>query len=520
MYVPRSIPLGVAVFVLTSVLTVPYSPALAQTTAQPPPKPAAKVPPKGPAPKTATPPKAATPALPTPPPVPPPPPPDLVVKIRYTSGETVTTSTVSTRGPRQRIDYGADLAVLQQCGVDRIIQVNDQTRKYLSVDGRREPDAGADGAGKGARKGGTITYTTTATDSGERKLLVGLSARHVKTVVTKTATPDACDTRSETVETDGWFVEPPVAACPAAPRIAAVASADGCRDTVEYVDAASAPSLGYPLAYTVATTVGEGKDVKRSTLSMEVTDLTRLTLADALFAVPDGYAAVPNLAQLGAPADGTKRPGVTRACVASVASKAERDVSLDKLSDALVVSLGDAGLDAVRLSARAPADLRAETQSRECDYVLNTEIADVRKPGKGILGRVSGTTDGFGAKVDFKLIAAGGATPALSSSERSGGSTLKTVIGVAKVVSRYVTPIGLLGANFSSMNVFAAVGGGVASPAMTQSHDAVLSTVFMLVDKATGNKPELELVNEEAAVASALEKEVKSVAAFLAKKKQ
>ena len=45
-----------------------------------------------------------------------------------------------------------------------------------------------------------------------------------------------------------------------------------------------------------------------------------------------------------------------------------------------------------------------------------------------------------------------------------------------------------------------------------------MNTVFFLVDRATGNKPEPELDSEEAAVAAAMEKEVKAVATFVSKK--
>ena len=471
------------------------------------PKPA---PPK-PAPKAA--PKAVSPAPPKTAPIPPPPAPlppanDLIVKMRYLSGEKTTTSTVSMKGLRQRIDYGPDLAVLQQCGAAQIIQVNDQNKRFLTVENRPEP------AAKAPKKGGTVTYMTTLTDTGERKVLFGQTARHLKTVLTKTVTPNACDKRKEHVETDGWFVDPPSLMCPAAPRPVAVTTADDCRDTVEYVDP-PAPVAGYPLAYTAITTDDEGKT---STMSMEVTDFAKSTLPDALFVVPAGYAAAANLVQFNALVDGAKRPGVIRTCSSAVAGKPEYQVPLDALSDALVVSLGDAGLDAMRLSARTPADERVEVQSRECDYLLTTEITDVRQPGKGMLGRVSGTTQGFGAKVDFRMTAPGGKTAALSASERSGASTLKTAIGAAKTVSRYVTPLGLLGSSFGSMSAFAALGGGASAPAMEQSSDPVMNTVFLLVDKATGNKPEPELVSAEAAVAAAMEQEVKAVAAFVLKK--
>jgi hypothetical protein len=471
-------------------------------TPKPPQKAAPKPPPKAP---VNAPPKVEPKVEPAPPP-----PEDLVVTMRYVGGDKTTTSTVSMKGRHQRIDYGADLAVLRQCGGDQMIQVNDQNKKFLTVE---NPHAAPD-PGEKSKKGGTITYTTTVTDTGERKALFGLTARHVKTVLTKTTTPNACDKRKERVETDGWFIDPPSQVCPAATRPAVVTSADDCRDTVEYVDP-SGPAVGYPLAYTATTTDDEGKV---STMSMEVTGFTRSTLADSLFAVPQGYAEVPNLMQLNALPNGAKRPGIVRTCAASVLAKSDYQGSLDDLSEAFVVSLGDAGLDAVRVSARTAADAAAEVKAHECDYVLTTEITDVRKPGKGVLGRISGTTQGYGAKVDFKMTAPGSKTAQLTSSERSGGSTLKVAIGAAKTVSRYVTPFGLLGSSFGSMSNFAALGGNTSAPAMEQSSDPVMNTVFQLVDRATGNKPEPDLQSEEAAVAAAMEQEVKAVAAFVLKK--
>lgn len=491
---------------LVALLACSASSASAQAQ-NPPPKPAPKGTPKV-APKVAPKVNLARPQPPAPPP-----PEDLIVKMRYVSGDKTTTSTVSMKGRRQRIDYGADLAVLQQCGVDQIIQVNDQNKTFLTVENRQNPVAGAAPVVKSPKKGGTVTYTTTVTDTGERKELFGLTARHVKTLLTKTTTPNACDKRNERVETDGWFIDPPATACAAVVRATTVTAADDCHDAVEYVDPAG-PAVGYPLAYT-ATSVDEAE--KMSTMSMEVTGFTRSTLPDSLFVVPEGYTAAANLAQLNALAGGAKRPGVVRTCVASVAGKPDYQVSLDALSDALVISLGDAGLDAVRLSARTAADEGGEVQSRGCDYVLTTEITDVRKPGKGMLGRVSGTTQGFGAKVDFRMTAPGSKSPQLTASERSGASTLKAATGAAKTVSRYVTPLGLLSSSFGPMSTFAALGGGASAPAMEQSSDPVMNTVFLLLDKATGNKPEPELVSEEAAVAAAIEQEVRAVAAFVAK---
>src|SRR5207248_9091301 len=57
--------------------------------------------------------------------------------------------------------------------------------------------------GRGAKpapkpKGGVITETITLTDTGERKPMFGLEARHIKTVVVRQPGDGACETRGTT----------------------------------------------------------------------------------------------------------------------------------------------------------------------------------------------------------------------------------------------------------------------------------------------------------------------------------
>lgn len=54
---------------------------------------------------------------------------------------------------------------------------------------------------------------------------------------------------------------------------------------------------------------------------------------------------------------------------------------------------------------------------------------------------------------------------------------------------------------------------------MQQSLDPVLNTVFFLVDHATGGPAETDLKSEDAAVASAMEREVKAIATKILKKR-
>jgi len=113
--------------VLSLLVLLMAVPAHTQTAKPVPPKPA----PAKPAQRPAAPPATAKPA-PAPAKAPePPPPPDITVKLQYVAGDKTTASTVAMKGARQRIDYGTELVVLQECDLGRTIQVSDVNKKYL-----------------------------------------------------------------------------------------------------------------------------------------------------------------------------------------------------------------------------------------------------------------------------------------------------------------------------------------------------------------------------------------------------
>jgi hypothetical protein len=465
--------------------------------------------PKKPAPKAPAKPAPAKPAAPAPaaakPPAPPPPPSDIVVKTQYVAGDKTTATTVSAKGKRERVDYGSEMSVITQCDAGQLVQIADQTKRYLVAP--LEPPAEASAK---AKKGGVVTFSTVVTDTGEKKTMLGQPARRLNIVMTKESSADACDKKKQRVETDGWFVErPAVFACSAGDRRSAYAVTNNCRDDLKYVDPPS--PIGYPLAYTAVTT---GDDNKPSTMTMEVTGFDRQNLADSLFAVPDGYSQAKTLAELTA---ASKRTGVTRVGVVAVGSKVKDELSLQLLSEALVESLTAASIDAVALEASSAASAIDEARNKACDYVLVTDITDVRKPSRGIVGRVSGARD-FGAKVDYLLLAPGSTAPMMSGSERSGTSNLQVAVKTAQLAYRYATPMGLLSSRFNFMQTYMAMAGGQNGSMPAQSPDPVMNTLFSVLNSATGaDKPQVPLESADAAVAAAMEKQVAAIAAKLVK---
>ncbi|HVZ20331.1 MAG TPA: hypothetical protein VG871_04675, partial [Vicinamibacterales bacterium] len=476
--------------------------------------------PRKPAPKThvKTAPKKAAPAAATPEP-PPPPPPDLSIAAKYVSGDKTTASTVTLHGARQRVDYESALATIQQCDNARTLQLNTQTRTYLPASFKTDATVPPPGT---KRKGGTITYTTTVTDTGERKTMFTMQARHLKTVIAKSASDDACDKTPEKVETDGWYIDTPQGlTCAAVPDVKTDIRVDAkdtsCSDVVTY-DRPSA-TAGLPLAYTMTTTAGTDAPV---VTTMEATDVKRIAADPATFDVPPDYVEVKTAAQLTADhrpgVDGPKKPGTIRIGVVPLASKA-KDGSVDTkdLTEALVETLEDSEPDVVVLKSSAPADIDAEARQRQCDYILENMITDVRPAGHGMFARVAGTAgEGFVATSQYELRVPGQPKPIASGSERTGASLLQTGIGVAKRVSRYM-PMFMM-ARYGYMNAFAQMSGSAAPGMMQQTQDPVLSGVFSLVDKATGAKPPQPTDTEQGAAAAALLRSVDAMSSVLKKR--
>ena len=153
--------------------------------------------------------------------------------------------------------------------------------------------------------------------------------------------------------------------------------------------------------------------------------------------------------------------------------------------------------------------------------MLTSTIAEVKTPRGGIVGKVSGTSgDAFTAKVDYALVPPGQAKPKSSGSERSGGSTLNSALTLAKKVVQFAPP--LMMAKYSYMNAYGSMLSqpGATSGAMRQSPDPVMNMAFSLLDKATAKTAPEQFSTQEAAVASALEKVLKSVVSDVGKAAQ
>jgi hypothetical protein len=247
---------------------------------------------------------------------------------------------------------------------------------------------------------------------------------------------------------------------------------------------------------TTTTTVGDGDKAEVTTSSQEVTELEVTHLDKALFEVPGDYAEasssaeiVPALAKggvlsdalFGNTADGTstatpKKSGVIRIGVLEPINHSGREMSTTWLRQDIVSKFNKAPYEALPLRGTSPAEVEADAKRLECDYILLTDITEVKtsKPG-GIgsaLKKVSGSADKdkHEVKLDYKLFPAGAtqtAKVAGKSSASSGGFGVGSALRLAAFAGQmYFSVMGMGGlmSPMMGMGQMGMVGGSLFDP--------------------------------------------------------
>jgi hypothetical protein len=401
---------------------------------------------------------------------------DFKVKYKVTfmsvGGQGQTSESITMiKGPRERSEsrmgQGYDTINITQCDMKRTIQISDTTRKYvitpMVVDASTTttpPAATVPQSTTPTRKGGTLTYVTSAIDTGERREMFGFTARHVKSSMTIQASPDACNPIEYRTETDGWYIDLNVGFdCNLDGRPAVMPSsrpAGGCVDKPVFRREGTART-GYPLIETTKM-YGPGGQVTFTT-TKEVIELSREPLDIALFDVPAGYTeatsqqelfAIPSMTDVTSgrqegntqtttttptTAPGTKQPGVLRVGVVQINNKAGKPISQEALRQRLIGQIQASSIEAVPLNGLSASEIEAEAKAKQCDYVLYSDVTALKtsKIG-GMFGQITGVggVAKTEAKVEFKLFAVGETSPRLQSSasakvegeEASAGSAI------------------------------------------------------------------------------------------------
>lgn len=224
---------------------------------------------------------------------------DLQIKKNISVGGNMVSSTeTSIHGVRERTVNGSNVT-LRQCDLKRTVTLNDQAQTYLVNSDPADESAAraaalATGAPAAETSGGKITVTTTVTDTGERKLMYGYQARHLKAKIAQESSPDACTKVSQSFDIDGWFadISKDFAACSLIAPPVQVGT--GCHDTVISRRVGSGKP-GYPLEENISMPAPDGGT---TTVTIQVSELTKQELPSELFDVPSGYRQVSSMAEL------------------------------------------------------------------------------------------------------------------------------------------------------------------------------------------------------------------------------
>jgi hypothetical protein len=231
---------------------------------------------------------------------------DIKITTKSSSSGQSLTSTTYIKGARQRTE-GMGYTIIYQCDLKRMIQINDKTRSYMITPlggaGGSKP-ANTQAAGTSARRGGVITYTTTSTDTTERKQMLGLTAKHIKSKTVVEASEGACNSMNMEMETDGWYADLPTGQnCLTEGAPSFPLDQSDCVDEVRYKTEGAA-NTGYPVMTTTTIKFNMGGDspsIPPSSSTQEVTDISTVTLDQALFDIPSGYKEVKSSQELGSP---------------------------------------------------------------------------------------------------------------------------------------------------------------------------------------------------------------------------
>ncbi|MDI1240848.1 MAG: hypothetical protein PSX80_02865 [bacterium] len=378
---------------------------------------------------------------------------DVRVKQKVTTSGQTMESTRSIKGSRERAEtkiemgdpeaaaFMPQIATITQCDLRRSVRVNDRARLYMvepfatvgdtAPVTRTMPDPTR--RTTTTRQGGTITITYTVRDTGERKMMFGLQARHLITTNEMESSADSCNGPSKTkMEYDGWYVDFSAEFnCPqATPDVPRSPRADRPDCSDRFVTKGSAAArLGFLLEGRMKMFGPDGS--VQMTQTTETLELSRSPLNIGLFDIPVGYREVTSTQDLYA----IQMPSVG---IPSVSSRRSATVPLNPAANPASKSVAlNVNLSGVQPTTRAEAEqyirgkiaergLRAVTGTG--DYALNFDFRQVKEStaGKvgGIFGKVTGVDTKVG-KVDIDMTAT-----------LSGGAT-----GQAKVKSKFDGPL-------------------------------------------------------------------------------
>jgi hypothetical protein len=361
---------------------------------------------------------------------------DIKVRQKMTMGGQTFETTKMIKGARQRTeqkmgggaaDFMSQVATITQCDLRRTVQVNDSKKIYFAspfaedAGAQAQPAASAPQQTGAARRGGTVTMTFSLKDTGERQTLFGLTARRLILVQEMESSADSCNGATKTkMEFDGWYVDfsaeficpydvergaPPPSAKP------------DCRDRI-ITKGTGAGKTGFLLNGTMKFYDANGN--VQMTQTIETLELSRATLADSLFNVPQDYKTVSSQQEL------YSMPTAAEMMRQQNSQNDQREVTnpggqnnLPAAQGAKTVGLNvtvgsNVKIDQAEVSRYLQEKLRENDLNSRMgasgdglNYVLNVELKQAKESTAGKIGGMFGKVTGIDAKAgktDVELI--------------------------------------------------------------------------------------------------------------------
>jgi hypothetical protein len=334
-------------------------------------------------------------------------------------------STIYVKGARKRTEGGGyagmtnNIVTIEQCDLQRTIKINDKKKLYYIEPFNKDAEEIVEDDVKPAsiknkpappattkeKTGGVINMWYNILDTGERKKMYGLTARHVWTTQKIKPSADACMMKdSMVIKTDGWYIDLPQFNCPMYSYTSSSARSSqyqpACKD--RFVSRRSGKGkLGFPLIETKTMIMGNGSaQTSEFKTSLETLEFSTMKLDSMLFEIPPGYKLAASEEELQDKFDVSemmkqassnygenkkeainpneeKRAGVTR--IGVYEPKADEQLQASVLQQHLVNTLTTGNVEAVAITSEEDA------KKYHCDLLLTTEFKKV-KPGSKIGG--------------------------------------------------------------------------------------------------------------------------------------
>jgi len=351
---------------------------------------------------------------------------DITIKQQITTSGQKFVSTKQIKGARERTEQRIEMndpaaaafmpqvATITQCDLKRRIQINDRSQMYF-IDPFNVPDNTAPATRPSSsvsngptRKGGTMTMTYSVRDTGERKMMFGLEARHLITTQEMESSADSCNGPNKTkMEFDGWYVDFNVdfnCESSAVPGMPGRMPKPDCVDRVIMRGSGTAPK-GIMLEGTMKMYGADGSVQMSQTT--ETLELNRDILDASLFDIPQGYklaASSQDLYKISMPnyrgQNDADQPNPTRPDV---------NPMIPAKTVALNISGATAGQNDIDTFVRTKlAEKGLRVVSGSADFTVNINFRQIKESTGskigGMFGKVTGVNAG-GGKVDIDLTA-------------------------------------------------------------------------------------------------------------------